>query len=363
MNNFNKSLKKGRDNSINNKNLLSTNVVSKRSKFDPEKILFDELYPKYGNRFLEYRKKYENYLIDSEHKLLPKYPISVILELVNRCNLECTMCYQGYRNSAEKSTLDEKTLEKLFLEFKTHKLDALLLSTSEPLLYKKFDEILNLAKSSEIMDIFLFTNGTLLDQKRSDIILKSSLTRLFVSIDAATKSTYDKVRVPVNKKLINTNRLETIESNVQNFINLRKSLKKNLPLVRVSFVALESNFHEIDMFINKWIDIVDTVEIQKENSIEIYKNLLNDKYETELVDKKKKYNCNEPWGQVTIHSDGTVGPCCNTVGRNLPIGNIKNKTLKEIWDGRVMAEIRQGFINNNPNKVCKLCIDNQKVYS
>ena len=36
------------------------------------------------------------------------------------------MCFQGYRNDSDKSVLDEKTIEKLFLEFKNNKLEALL---------------------------------------------------------------------------------------------------------------------------------------------------------------------------------------------------------------------------------------------
>ena len=43
------------------------------------------------------------------------------------------------------------------------------------------------------MDQFLFTNGTLLNKKNSEIILESSLTRLFVSIDAVSENIYDKV--------------------------------------------------------------------------------------------------------------------------------------------------------------------------
>ena len=54
-------------------------VVKRNAKVDTEKVLYDHLFPKYGERFLEYRKKYENYLKDSEHKYLPDYPISVIL--------------------------------------------------------------------------------------------------------------------------------------------------------------------------------------------------------------------------------------------------------------------------------------------
>jgi radical SAM protein with 4Fe4S-binding SPASM domain len=342
-----------------NKQLLSASVVKKKSNFNPEKILLDELYPKYGERYLEYRKKYENYLIDKKHKFLPEYPISVILELVNRCNLECTMCFQGYRNDSEKSVLDEKTLQKLFQEFKNNKLEALLLSSSEPLLYKNFDKILKLAENSKIMDIFLFTNGTLLNNKNSELILNSSLTRLFVSVDAATETTYDKVRIPVNKNILNTKRLEKIENNIKNFINSRNNLNKKLPLVRVSFVALKSNVHEVNMFINKWIDIVDTVEIQKENSIDIYDELLKNLPKNKIT--ITEYNCNEPWGQVTINSDGSVGPCCNTVGRNIPIGNIKKETLKDIWQGKEMTAVRNGFINNNPNKICKLCLQYERT--
>ena len=52
----------------------------------------------------------------------------------------------------------------------------------------------------DIMDQFLFTNGTLLNDKNSQIILNSSLTRLFVSIDKKIRRGLYKVRIPVNKK-------------------------------------------------------------------------------------------------------------------------------------------------------------------
>ena len=342
------------------KKLLSTSVIKKNNRVDTEKILHEELFPKFGERYNEYRAKYENYLNDKSHKFLPNYPISVILELVNRCNLECTMCFQGFRNDTKKYTLEIEQLKKLFNEFKENKLDAILFSNSEPLLYKKFPEVLELAAKAGIMDQFLFTNGTLLNKKNSEIILNSSLTRLFVSLDAATESTYDKVRIPVNKKKINTNRLRHIETNIKNFVSLRKALNKKLPLTRVSFVALESNYHEVDQFIEKWIDIVDTVEIQKENSINFYDDLHKKKYDTSKL-VLSEYNCNEPWGQVGIHADGTVGPCCNTVGRNLPVGNVLEQPLKEIWQNEKMKEIREGFINNKPNIICKLCLENEKV--
>ena len=50
------------------KDLLSTSVVKKRSRIDPEKILFDNLYPKFGKRFSNYREKYEQYLNNENYE-------------------------------------------------------------------------------------------------------------------------------------------------------------------------------------------------------------------------------------------------------------------------------------------------------
>ena len=49
------------------------------------------------------------------------------------------------------------------------KLNAVILETPE--------KALDMAKTSEIMDQFLFTNGTLLNQKNSEIILNSSFKK------------------------------------------------------------------------------------------------------------------------------------------------------------------------------------------
>ena len=183
-------------------------------------------------------------------------------------------------------------------------------------------------------------------------------------MDAATSETYDKVRIPVTKNVQKINRLIKIEENIKEFVKLRNKSGKQLPLTRVSFVALKDNSHEIDAFINKWIDIVDSVEIQKENSIKIYNKIhkiKNGEIKDVIIKSDKKYHCNEPWGQVTINSDGSVGPCCNTVGRNIEIGNVLEKGLAQIWNDKKMMEIRNGFKTNSPNQICKLCLDFEKI--
>lgn len=334
--------------------------INKYAKKDPEKILRENLFKKFGKRFLDYRKRYEDNVNKKSSEIDQLgYPNTILLELVNRCDLECKMCYQGFRNDAKKSVLNEKILDKIFLDFKKNKLNSLMFSASEPLLYKKISSVFKRAKEADIMDIFLFSNGTLLNDTNSRMILESSLTRLFISIDAATEDTYNKVRVPVSKRLLDQKRLEKLENNIKNFIHLRDNVyKKSLPLVRTSFVALEKNKHEIDLFIEKWKNIVDSVEIQKKvipHSAFEEAEKANLKYG---IKNSKNYDCKEPWGQMTIWSDGTVSPCCATFGRNIPIGNIEKNSIRELWSSKNIGFIRDSFKENSPNNVCKTCIDN-----
>ena len=333
--------------------------INKYAKKDPEDILYDNLYQKFGQRFVDYRKRYSDNIKRLDLDKKTSFPNTVILELINRCDLECVMCYQGFRNDAKKVTLDDSLLDKIFDEFKKNKLNSLMLSFSEPLLYKNIGNILKRAEEAEIMDIFLFTNGNLLNKKNAEILLNSSLTRLFVSIDGATKETYDKVRIPVGKSRLKQNRLEMLEKNILNFIKLRNEKNKQLPLVRTSFLALDENKHEIDSFINKWKPIVDHVDIQK-HVVPFFELDEMKKMEENFKDDKREYSCNEPWGQVSIYSDGTVAPCCATFGRNKIIGDIKKQTLEEIWTGKEMNKIRNGFRKNNPDIVCKTCLNHSE---
>jgi radical SAM protein with 4Fe4S-binding SPASM domain len=333
------------------------NHLQRFTEKDIEQILKDNLYPKFGERFNKYRDNYLKYLKSEKTNFVTDYPLMVIMELVNRCNLECTMCPQEYRNDIDLVRWDDQALDKIFKQFKANNLESISFSVSEPLLFKNFFEVIKRCHEANIMDIFLFTNGTLLNESTAKKILDSGITRLFISLDAASESTYDKIRIPVGKEQLKKSRLTMLEKQIKNFIHLRDNVyKQQLPIVRTSFVKMQSNEDEVENFIKKWTGIVDAIEIQDEFPISTYEkvNALIEsdqpiKYELE------EYNCNEPWGQITIYSNGDVTPCCNLLGKKTAIGNVFKDPLKNIWLGEKAKELRDGFIKNKPNKVCKVC--------
>lgn len=342
------------------KKSLPDNIIYKGKK-DVEAILRESLTAKYGDRYVRYREDYQQYVtnVASGYPFLPDFPLTMVMELVNRCNLDCVMCDQGFRNDAKKVSLDEDILKKMFDEFKERRLPALILSVSEPLLYKNIPQVFDMAADADIMDVFLVTNGTLLTDKYADMVLNSSVTRLFVSLDAATPITYDVVR-PAVRGRTKDGRLYEIENNIRNFIRKRDEAGRSLPIVRVSFVLMDKNRHEMEGFIRKWENIVDSIEIQQEVSIDAY-----DQIKTGVPIQWIKANlsagpmrCGEPWGQMTVYASGQVSPCCNLVGNKLPIGNIKEESIGSIWTGTEMTRVRDGFLNDKPCNVCKICMLN-----
>ena len=219
--------------------------IKRVEKEDPEKRLSESLSKKYGERFSDYRKQYFKILDNpkNEYDSVAEYPLNVLVEVLNKCNLECIMCLSSHRKGPTK-VIDDEMIDKLFKEFKENNLPALMFGAGEePLMYKDIDKMWEKANSIGIMDNFLFTNGTFLNEEMRQKIIENKVSRVFISIDAATEQTYRKIRqtnrgidedIQGNKKLqiINEdeNRLEKIEDNIKKLVELRDSKKLSLPL-------------------------------------------------------------------------------------------------------------------------------------
>ena len=65
----------------------------------------------------------------------------------------------------------------------------------EPLMFSGIDKMWDTANSSGIMDIFIFTNGTYLNEEMRKKILDHNVSRVYISLDAATEETYAKIRL------------------------------------------------------------------------------------------------------------------------------------------------------------------------
>ena len=124
--------------------------------------------------------------------------------------------------------------EKIILEGEKYKCPSVEpQGTNEPLLDQDLEKQIKFATDHGFIDIMLNSNGTLLSESRARSILKSGITRIRFSLDAATKETYEKVRLG--------GQYEVTMKNIERFLKIKKDEHYELPVVGVNFVKQKAN--------------------------------------------------------------------------------------------------------------------------
>ena len=314
----------------------------------------DKLSSILGEKFIEYRKKFN---AASNFELRTEFPLYMQIELNQICNLRCPMCSITIPKARQKYITEERmnwnTYEKIILEGEKYGCPSMNpQGTNEPLLDPKFEDYIKFASKHGFIDITMNTNATLLSEERSKKLLESGLTRLRFSLDAATKETYEKIRIGA--------KFEPVMKNIERFLEIKQRDGYKLPIIGVNFCKMKTNEHEVDQFIEMWKDKVDLVAVQ---------NFIAPELESDYTDfiptdseynenMKKSFRCEQPWQRVYIKSNGEVCPCCVFFNEEVSLGNIQEHTIHELWNGSKMKMLqdlhKDGRYYDNP--VCLNCV-------
>ncbi len=322
---------------------------------DIEAVLTEE----FGDRFNAYRVEYHKSLNYDKNGFVPDFPLTVSLELVNRCNLSCVMCYT-INHKDPKATFSLPDIEKLMAECGENKLPAMVVGMgSEALIYKGVREALEHVRKADVMDVFLGTNGILLTEDLSRFLVEQRIARIEVSLDAATPETYLKVR--------GKDELEKVEANLEKLIEIRKQMRSKLPVIRLCFCVQDENLHEQKAFLEKWdgkVDYIDFQEMVDFGNVDEFRETA-DALTSPPPDAAKPDStfCAYPFNSLHVWSDGGVTPCCTFFGKALVIGNVRDQSLKEIWDGDAIKDIRSQLLSGDVNPVCHACLTQRETES
>ena len=86
----------------------------------------------------------------------------------------------------------------------------------------------------------------------------------------------------------------------------------------------------------------------------------------ELDDRKKflltksKTFCIYPWIHMHAYPTGEAWPCCHAEMAAGPVGNCRDRSLKEIWNSDRMLELRQDMLNEKSNSYCTRCYEQEQ---
>lgn len=309
------------------------------------------------------------------------------IDITNKCNLLCEMCF--YRNTVNEPKYDMPVplFQKIADEILPYAEWASIACQYEAFMSKNIDEILEIISKNPCKRIGIVSNGLLMNEKRSRQILSNgAIETLNISIDGATKETYERIRVK--------GRWEALMKNLEDFRRLKDEMQLSTPALLINTVLMKSNINELPAI----IDLAKTFKAARVQAIR-YVRMRND-LDEEISDlktflpifaeaKKKAHSygiqlflpihdpsldiegdceteskcnvseignysqfCEAPWRALQINPNGDVFPC-GFFGK--PFGNLTQNSFAEIWNNENFLELRRSLALLKLKEQCKIC--------
>lgn len=168
-------------------------------------------------------------------------PYMLTVSSSGRCNLNCVMCQADHGNSKEDDLLDEKIFTEILPEILPGLAKLYLLGNGEVFFNphsRKFLQTLD-AEKYPSLTIDLLTNGILFTRKLWETISHNRYGAIGVSIDAATKETYQHIRKNGNWDILRQN---------LDFISELRA-KNVFSGFSIYFCVMKSNYREMKQFV------------------------------------------------------------------------------------------------------------------
>lgn len=315
---------------------------------------------------------------DSNRKKLAEiiplpYPFTVYIEQTRHCNFKCFYCIHSTRGIPEgefaqlgypikhmEFAMYEEILKQL-AEFPKGIKRIVFSGLGEPLMNPRLPEMVKMAVEAQIADrVEIITNGVLLTQEMSDELIEAGITNINISIQGINAEQYEETcgpRIDFNQFINNLTYLYHHRKNTKIYIKAIDATLKNK--------EDEKEFYEIFGNISDRIYIEHLIVMQQQmdglkNKVDGTRNFYN-----EELDLNRKV-CAQAFYFLQIGCDYDTFPCpVPGLGKGLSMGNVKEKTLLEIWNGpkrhkllRTMLELKKDTIPECNNCTCFNAINN-----
>jgi len=147
-------------------------------------------------------------------KFIKKNIFYILLNVTNRCNSKCNVCFMNDRKFKEMSIVDLK-----FILSKIGKNKSIFLFGKEPTMHQKIFEMIDIIrKSGNFPEIY--TNGLKLSDSEYVRRLKTSgIKKVYFSLDGFTEEIYEKLRGDKNQLYIKMKALQNLKKfNIPTFL-------------------------------------------------------------------------------------------------------------------------------------------------
>jgi radical SAM protein with 4Fe4S-binding SPASM domain len=294
-------------------------------------------------------------------------PVSIMMEPISRCNLQCPLCPIGAREL--KRQLGTMTLAT----FK-HALDNVgpqvrviaLWNQGEPTINDALPEMIQHAHERGIYTM-TSTNGMLMLRRNMiDRLIEAGLDEIIFSIDGLTPESYEIYRIGGH--------LNVVVEGMRTLRKRRDESGSKTPRIVMQWLPMKHNQHEIPYLRAKAKEWgADTVEIK---TTQVYTQRQYDDYLPDMEalrryerkgkewETKRTYqSCKRLWFSTMIDWNGNVVPCCFDKDEEFLMGNAIKEDFGEIWHNEKYNLFRrQLIVKGRKAAMCRNCTEGLKSY-
>jgi radical SAM protein with 4Fe4S-binding SPASM domain len=258
-----------------------------------------------------------------------RVPPSLQIEPTNHCNVSCICCPTA-RSSRPKGYMDLDLFRSIVDGASQIGVKRVrLFLHGEPMLHPHIVDMIAYLKSRGLA-IHLTTNGVLLNPDKIEGILRSGTD----SADHITFSILGDSR-EVYESIMRRSSADRVAENIHLFLELRRELRVNGPVIETIFYAMPENEHEEEQYVGRWRGVVDHARRggRISESFSAYKR-------EGLVVVPRKRTCSNLWERMTVFWNGDVTLCCQDVDGDWILGNLRERSITEIWNSERLLAIK-----------------------
>lgn len=290
-------------------------------------------------------------------KPVPNFPKTVVIETQSGCNGGCIFCsYPQLKDKLPRGRMSDEAFEKIARECSVQGATAahrpverfILCLDNEPLLDSK------LAARYALLKRYcpesarnLTTNGSLLSLERVEELIGTGLvTELFLSVNGYSKEVYEKVMaLPYEQVMRN---LEALGAWLRRHPQVRKGLR-----VRINTVRLKQVAPEIPAMRKHWE--AEGFELHL-IGLDSRGNQLDLKAVPDEV-MTPNTSCRRLFHTLVFTWEGEAVLCCVDYRRAVKLGNVREHTVDEIWNGPRATQLRKEYLARDFShlRICATC--------
>ena len=300
--------------------------------------------------YLKYiRNRMQWYLYPSMQRV-SSFPLHLDIETAATCNLRCPMCASRHISDEKYKDfgrMDGELFKRIIDEAAEHNLFSVRLSwRGEVFTHPELLEMIYYAKVvKKIPQVSFLTNGFKLKGRNAEALIEYGVDYISVSVDGMDEM-YEHIRKPM--------KFEEVYRNLSDFQELKKKMNRQKPLVRITALWPAIAGYP-DEFYSRMSKVSDKI---------VY-NPLKD-YNIKIQDRTSFVICQFLFERLFISWDGKVHPCSNAINEFV-IDDLNEKTVREIWHGEKMAELRRMHqagkrLDVFPCNECSYGVDYEKLW-